>query len=530
MPTASAIRFNSRKQPPTVFTWADTSAGLNLSAEGIDLGAKHVADCLNVDWLPGGGWKQRGALSAISTDAMPSDPTKMVLFTRQDGQSFLTVFGKGWGRTMSAPNQASVSLFTEGSGEYEALEVNYRLYFTDMDHGVHFWDGTNAIATLTDTLSTGDYTSYSPSSGNMPKCKFLAVWHGRVWALHTKESSTVHGCRVRSSVPLKNGTGDQAFITTEYNDLDLGSNGGNITGCSTAGGGFYIFKAHHTYQVTGWDWDTNGSNLFTFSPMDVKRGAVSNRAVASHGNEVYFWDARAGACRITENPNTMSRDMYVESIMFPIVRYLDEKLIPDSRMGEVSVGVVGDRVCFTVPWSDGSSRTLVYDVVLKTWTVYDYAMHCYGDFRPTSGLAYYVGVDRHAGHVVSLGRDDLDRDQFSPTETADIESFVVSPWMHGDAPPVNKLWSCMELIGDSQGSFDVTTYRNWDRDEASSVSNRTLGSSGPVDHGGVAGMKIPGRPVAKAVSWRIAAAGPSPYRRYRIYGVNVKFETSERSC
>lgn len=527
MPYPLSIAFNTKKEPPTRVLWSDTSRGLNIEAEGMDLGAKHVADCMNVDWLPGGGWQQRGAITSITTDAMSAEITKMILFTTKEDQAYLVAFGSNFARYLSSPGTATSSLFTGLTGPFDACEVNYKLYYCNGTDAVRVWDGTNAVATLT-TSWNSDYTT--PANGNFPKCKFMAVWHGRAWALHTKEGSDVHGCRVRSSHPLKNGSGEQDWKELDYNDLDLGKDGGNITGCKVAGAGFYIFKNHHVYEVTGWDWDTSGSNLFTFTPLDTKVGAVSSRAIVGHGSDVYFWDARAGACRITENTNTMARDMYVERLMAPIDGLLKLKRIPDSRMNEVAVGVVGDRIHYTVPWDDGSKRTLVFDTLLGTWTIYDIAMSAYEDFRPTVGTAYFVGADTHASHLVALGREDQDRDVFSSSETADIASYVVSPWLHGDDPSSMKNWSCMDIFADCEGSFDVSVAKNWDRDGSSTVSNQTVGSAGPIDHGGVSGMRVPGRPEARSISLRIAAAGPSPFKRYKVYGISAKFELSDRKC
>ncbi len=525
MPTPTTILVPSQLPPEREILWADCSAGVNFDHNKIDMSPKWVNDCLNVDWCIGGGWKRRDAVRAFNQDTLLSAPVSLGRYTKEDGTFYLMLaLADGTVRSLTGRDTASALVGSLGGTTgltNRFMEVSYKLYVQNGVDACRQWDGTT-VTTMASAGWSDDYLS--PVTGTVPIAKFMFAWHGRVWALNTYEGGVRKSTRVRSSHPLKNGTGHTSFKESEYNDLEYGVDGEEITGGAIAGGRFFIFKNHHVFEVTGYDWDITKNALFTFAPLDGIAGAVSQESITTHGREVYFWDAMLGAQRIINDPNALGTVLKVDDIMLPLRPLLENGSIPKNRIGEVTAGRVGNRIWFSVPWTGGTSRVLVFDTVQSNWTIYGLTLGPFGMVRQEGQDWGYVAFAKGSGRLVELEIGPIEVDWFG-VGNVPIQSFVEGPWIHGDQPQLNNLWECLAVMAATEGNLRHEVHLNWDHDNIAGATISAIGSSGR-DSGSRTCFVPAGKPEARAISLRVEAVDPFGY--YRVYGYVFKAIASGR--
>lgn len=525
MPIPQTILVPKQLPPEREILWSDCSGGVNYDHNKIDMSPKWVNDCLNVDWCNGGGWKRRDAVRALNSDNLAATPLAIGRYTKDDG-SFFMVMGMSDGSVRSMTTKGGATSAVASLGGTTALanrfmEVNYKLYVQNGVDACRQWDGTT-VTTMAAAGFSDDYLS--PTTGTVPIGRYMFTWHGRVWVLNTFEDGVRKNNRVRTSHPLKNGTGHTSFKASEYVDIDHGVDGEQITGGAIAGGRFFIFKTHHIFEVTGYDWDVTKGALFSFPLIDSISGAVSQEAITTHGREVYFWDTLRGAQRIINDPNSFGTVVKVDDIMLPLRPLMESGTIPRDRVSEVTAGRVGNRVWFAVPWINGGNRTLVFDPVQSNWTVYNLALGPFGEFRQEAIDWAYVAFGKGTSRIIELDAGPFANDNFGGNDVV-VSSFVEGPWLHGDQPQLNNLWECTAVMAATEGNLRHEVHRDWDHDNIAGATVTAVGSSGR-DSGSRTCFVPGGKPEARAIALRVE--GVDPFGYYRVYGYVLKAVASGR--
>lgn len=460
------------RQPPAneekSIALADFTGGLDLFRDGGQLTPEFTVDLMNVDLLPGGGFSRRKAVHNWTTGTAPAGPVRSVhKLEKADGTVFLAAaVGDGMYKiTPSTPNFTTALISptstTPTGVMWRMTQANYKGYVYNGDSAPSSWNGS-ALTSLAQTFNNASPKYGTYNQGAMPIANHMVVWHGRMWAAGTKESSVERRSRIRWSFPMINGIGETDWHADDYFEVDPGVDGDQITALVPAGDRLYIFKAHSIYQVQGWD----ESNFEVF-PLSRTLGTPCPEAVSQVGDAVFFWDNAAGLVQLTSEG--------VKAIFRPL-----EKLLPSKEsQGDMvpRVGVVERRVwvTFTEPSKVSTTGispqryTYVFDPSLGqsgAWTKFDLQFESYFSFHyAAQNRVVYLGANNNSKfpyHLMELEVDE-DYDQ-TGSGVQSIPSWFRTAWLSDGTPYDNKRVWCIELIvdaGEAQ-SFSVAFYRDWD--------------------------------------------------------------------
>lgn len=554
-----------RPLPESEAVSVDFSKGLDYSVKGMDVGAKHSPDALNVDWGTDGGWRSRKVTSPFNTDALPADVKWMGTYEREDGTVFVVMsFADGSIRaTSGGKGSASYQIKAAGGGVWRGVEVNFLYYFMDGANPCLKWDGT----TLTTMGQAWSPTYGTITAGNMPIARYGAVFHNRMILCDLLEVGIRHRNRVRISHPLNNLRGQEDYREADSFEADIGADGDSITGIKVCGSRCFIFKGGATYEFTGWDTDADNNDLIRLEPLSRDVGSVSQESISSVGQECYFWDGDHGPHRVTEVPNSGGRFIFVEPIMVPLQPLLIADTIPSARAAEVTSGSVDRLVYYSVPWT-GGKRTFAYNVDMNNWTQYDLQLGPFAEYDRSDSRGYALGYNLDvtaAKRVLALGLDG-DLDDFGNRQDA-ITSYVRTPWLHADSPFIRKVWLQMNAVIEGVGiTLPFAVSADYDLDAILGSGSLGLGTSigdfplnnvtlepvlyevlypgapqtpirttgpgsyihamlTPTDQTGVASARMR-ECDARAVS--VLLRGPSVSKSYSVRGISLRFRASAR--
>ena len=493
--------------PDKSFTIVDLTGGLDLYRDGAQLESNFSYDMMNVDPLVGGGIKRRKGVSIYSSTALEAIPGSLSTYITAEGWQFVLTSLLG---TIYQVRKSGLTPLTSGTRGptlapvWRTVQVYNKAYMYDSTYG---FDWTRSF-TCTRTGAANvvpihpGFNATVPKygvylGGEMPICKAMAFWHGRVWGADTVELNVEYKNRIRWSFPIVNNLGAEDWHPDDY--LTSDETGEAIHSLVPQGDRLLIFKAGSVDQITGWD-ETN----FVRTTILHDAGAVSADAICELGGSVYFWDALLGLCRFTD----AGFDMLSTRIL-PLVHKMSPKVTydvvvdatgnfgPSNNLAtqvvpQVYLGTVADRIWCSVVYADANNvtqrRALVFDPKLGPtrqsaaydprlnaattrggWLVYDLQLGPFVTSFRESWEPYgldYLAASRDPNLPVRLLRleiDNLDVDDFG-TALRSIPSWYRTGWLADDIPFKRKRWRRVQAIleaGNAQ-SFGLEAYADWD--------------------------------------------------------------------
>ena len=421
----------------------DFTGGLNYRADQFQLQQNESSDLLNVDVDPRGGIKQRDGIDAHNSTAVANNISGIWSHHETDGTNQIMV---SHGNKIAYSTTGAFTDVIGGGGQPAVNTVTTRsrgITFNDncyIQNGTDQplkWNGTTA-SRLTQTFNN----STTPTNGNMPIAKHVAVWNEHVWVADTYESSTNHRSRVRWSHL------DYAedWNADHYVDIDIGEHGDYITALVPAGDRLLIFKQNSIHAIYGYD-----TSSFQSLNITHQLGArVDSTPVASPFG-VFFWYADEGVYLLDDS----NEFAWIFDRISPAI---DDGRITFTNPPCLMWGK--SRLFVSVDWGS-NRRVFVFDPTFGAWVIHDVDVKCLYGYRPPGGSQSLLGAKD--GRVLKLEQN-RDSDRYDGASETHIDSYYRTAWFSAKAPTVKKRWGRPRtvVLADASISLPIEIYSDYD--------------------------------------------------------------------
>ena len=429
----------------------DFTGGLNLSTDTVRLADNESPDLLNVDIDRRGGFQVRRGIAPYSTDALADDPKTIWNYTTSLGTSYTMaqVTNKIYRSTGTTWTQVGTDLAVSGDAVCPVV-FNGVTYWARGDNNVAKWDGSTAT-----TMNTAFNDTTTPSSGNVPRAKHMAVHAGYMWIAGTYESGTHYPNRIRWSWANTFNNSGENWRSDEYIDIDEGKDGDYITALVPFGDQLIIFKRDSMYSLYGYSSET-----FVVNNVSNTVGAVSHEAAVATPAGLFFFDHQTGV-NVFGGKNVN----WVFEQIWPALR---DGSIPSADIDNVMLGWVYNRLWVSVPWVDEPAldrgMTFVFDPYVRqggAWTKYDLPCGPFGrTHRTQEYLSSILGTDR----IFRVDVQDQYYDNYGVGNQTVINAYYRTKWIDLDQPAIKKRWKRMEAVMQAEYDYNlpVVTYKDYD--------------------------------------------------------------------
>lgn len=448
----------------------DFTGGLNLTTDTFRLADNESPALLNVDLDRRGGFQVRRGITPFSETPLTAAPDALWQYNSYGTLYTMAQVGavvyQGTGSTWTA---VGTNL---GSTVQDVCPVtfNNNCYWARGDADVAKWTGSVAS-----TMGTAFNGTITPSSGNVPRAKHMAVHSGYLWVAGTYESGTHYPNRVRWSWANTFDNSGENWRLDDYIDIDEGKDADSITAIVPFGDHLVVFKRDSVYAVYGYSAES-------FSVVNISNtvGAVSHAAAVATPAGLFFFDHSSGI----HVYNGKSVSLVFQNI-WPALRDGD---IPRLQVDDVDLGWVENRLWVSVPWADNPipprGMTFVLDPYLKTggsWTKYSLELgpFCRGH-HTDDHLAYVYGTNL----IFNLDVNGQYFDDFGgEIGVQPIDAWYRTRWIDLGEPAVKKRWRRTEALLQVDQGYDLPVVSYSDYDSTASVKNFKFTSSSSVAAG-----------------------------------------------
>jgi len=398
-----------------------------------------VRDCLNVDFLRGGGVKRRQPFKWVAEFGINwnwSDRNPPVEY-RQDNLISFFFQASGSSETnhqaglyelqMSDPPLVVNHDTQLGTAQvvHFGAQVGGLVYLAKWNQNFYSFDGTTWTEIVNpdgDNLvhtGTVDLSQYHLRGMPAPRGP-VAVWDGRlwiagptrnvengsyVWHSGAKEydwtptsgtTATAQNDMVMFSFPfgLREEEGPRDFHEDfAYRFQGQGNESDSVDALVPVEGAMYVFLEKGIHRLSPYFGEPS-TVYYTNTQLSDSLGVAGPNAYVTVGAEVWFWDSLEGLHQITADGQIVNHMGKMQGL----VQRMAES---DPRYVEwVALGYINGRVWCSV--NDGTnlpSKTYVYDPVIQAWTKYDAGFLCFFEYRraPGSVAGQYESRNGHFG-------------------------------------------------------------------------------------------------------------------------------------
>lgn len=414
---------------------------------------------------------------------------------------------------------ASVPFASIGAPVFAAWDTKMYLTLgsqTQAAAGLNMVRYDGQVAAKLGTAYVDDYAA--PTGGNMPRARFATAWQERMWVACTIEGSTLslNGSRVRFSHPAH----PEDWATDDW--IDVGQAGSTITGLAPMRDMLLVFKANSTYAVLGsgtsnfrvvevsgmigcngaWTRDNQGAVVFwdgtlglcrfdgsqvvnLFQPLTpfISEGAITRcGGIVGDGEMIYVL--------------TDFMDYYGDRVADPAAGVTLPLNLRDSgplaATPILQYGSVTWQQLATaqVTWESSASQRwqastpTFYNMVWvyrdgAGWTSYVYQnpsaaptarASMLGQVRSRVDISGAPNTNRRivigkSDVALPISMNDVNDDGYdhwggTATTTSAIDSFYMTPWLHGGLPAQIKRWKAPRVIqeADQEGNLLIDVY------------------------------------------------------------------------
>lgn len=439
-----------------LFSLRDFTGGLNLVSDTFRLADNESPDMLNVDIDRRGGFQVRRGIEPYSEDPLAGDPETLWNY---NGYGTMYTFAQVASEIYRSTGAGWVAVGSGlGSGTSDVCPVTF--------NNNNYWVRGNANPVKWDTSTATSLTSAfndttTPTSGNVPRADHMAVHSGYLWVAGTWESGTHYPNRVRWSWANTFDNSGENWRTDDYIDIDDGKDADSITAIVPFGDQLIVFKRDSVYAVYGYS-----SESFSIVNISNTVGAVSHSAVLATPAGLFFFDHHVGL-----NVYNGRSVQWVFEQIWPAMR---DGSIPKTRINDVQIGWVENRLWVSVPWFNIESPTgytFVYDPFVKqrgAWTKFDLAINTYcRGHRSNNFLAYIDNTNL----VFKLDVNDKYYDNWGNDNIATINAYYRTKWVDLGEPAIKKRWRRMEAVMQVDESFELPVVSFAEYDSTVTVKN-----------------------------------------------------------
>jgi hypothetical protein len=439
----------------------DWTGGLNYRANQFTLQDNESPDLLNVDVDPRGGFRIRGGVEPWGPDTPGAAIHSLGQFHRLGATSQIFA-GYGLNVKYSTGGAWSTIVTTQTvTTPFDYGQFNDTLYIQNGTDKPIKWTGSTA--TRLDQTYADDFDV--PGSAKMPIAKHIAVYHRHMFVANTYESGTRYPHRIRWSHP----NAPESWRSEDWVDVDPGVNGDEIVALVPTGDHLLVFKRKSVHIVMGFAWDS-----WQFDEVSHELGAVGPNAVVSTPWGVYFWSWPVGLCHYD---GRSARP--IGERLRPLV---DERLMDDNDLQQVTLGYINDRVWCSIPMNGTPDETFVFDPSIGksgAFTRYSLSMGPMLEWTPDADDHWGLGVLAGTGIIVKTDLVGQPYDIITVGgEHQEIVSYFTTPWFDAKQPAIRKRWRRPMTVyfAAGFGQVAVVVYKNYNSAERSKTFQETIGA------------------------------------------------------
>jgi len=438
---------------------SDFTGGLNLRTDAFQLGKNESPSLLNVDVDPRGGMTVRGGMTKFNTAAIGaiangSAVAKNVVYW--EGSTPRVVVGINNGIYYSSGSAFSSFAITTDAPDgpsfasWTASSVN-SLYVAIGSLESKKIVGTTVTA-LTDPTGSYNEDFASPTTGEMPRAKFCAIYANMLWCANTTETATSMPNRLRFSHPLN----IESWRALDFIDIPDGGDG--ITAMCVFNGSLIIFKKHSIWSITG---DT--AETFILTNLTNMIGAVNSLSVAVTESAIYFFSWSQGLYKF--NGQTF------EDIFGSIRPILQDKTVNELAQSAIRVTVLNGRIWVGLPRNNDTTITenYIYDESIGNgaWTRYQTSdgrgvgSGC--QFVSSSGQTFLFAAHASNAYVLKVDQLAVTQDDVG-AGLSNFDSHYTTKWYDADNISAKKMWRRPDLIMKRvavDSSTLIEVYHDW---------------------------------------------------------------------
>jgi hypothetical protein len=438
---------------------SDFTGGLNLRTDAFQLGRNESPNLLNVDVDPRGGLTVRGGMtkfntSAIGSIANGSAVTKNVFFW--EGNTPRCVVGMNNGIYHSSGGAFSSFAITTDAPDGPSFATWNAANVSNLYVAIGTLESKKIVGTTVTALTdpTGSYNEdfASPTTGEMPRAQFCAIYANMLWCANTTETATSMPNRLRFSHPLN----IESWRALDFIDIPDGGDG--ITAMCVFNGSLLIFKKHSVWSITG---DT--AETFILTNLTNRIGAVNSLSVAVTESAIYFFSWAQGLYKFNGQA--------FEDIFGSIRPILQDGTVHQHAQSVIRVTVIDGRIWVGLPRNNDTTITenYIYDESINdgAWTRYQTSdgrgVGSGGQFVGSSGQTFLFAAHASNAYILKVDQPNVTQDDVG-TGLSNFDSFYTTKWYDADNISAKKMWRRPDLIM-KRVSVDSSTlvevYHNW---------------------------------------------------------------------
>lgn len=405
--------------------------GLDLRNDPQDASA---LDVLNMDFQPGRIKSRPGYTSFYDTSSTKT--YALGSFSRYGTTPQMYLGYSGGVRVLS---QAGSSLATQaltgpgtGAAQFNTPTATY-LYVASAATGLKRWDGS----------------AFAAVAGSPPVGSWLAVtsWDNRLVA--AGGNTELLGSKINFSDA---GNGD-TWGANNYLYMSPGD-GDPITGLATFRDMVFVGKPSKVFVFYGTSIDSSGNPIFNYRTIDTGLGPVlANAGSGAIPFGQTMCATRYGVCFIAKSGVYLTTGGEPQRLSIPLDPFFNGEAMPytpslaafSGDLSNAQIGYANDRLYVTP--DNTVAATLVYDFLLKTWSVYDWKATALAGFVFSNKPEVAVAVN---GATQAVHRH-------SPSYTTDAGTAITSRHRTGfmDLGPASDEKVVREWLIDGTGSVGV---------------------------------------------------------------------------
>lgn len=506
----------------------DFSGGVDLRRLGYGRASKTVAYALNVDWIREGGFEARKTATTFSPTTIEANVNHLFVYETDALRRMVLCLDNGKVFTLAAENGVPAALIDTTGPKRRAFQCNDRMFLLDGENACRAWDGTT-LSTLGVAWNASPVGSPTYDNANMPVAKYGVVFGGRAHVAHTKEGGTVYRDRIRQSMPLIGNTGERDWREKDY--IDVAGDGQWILGLATAGRRMFILRQRSIYELTGSD-----ATQYAVFSVTQDEGVSGENAFTTYKDVLWAWSSETGLhYTLGFRPSDAADHDNVMQAMMPIMTELIDH-------DTVTIACLDDRVLCNVVHKRMGRITLVYDIQLKAWTIYDLGFGASAVWIPAGKTAITVAEMRRQQSpkkLIKLGQDAAS-DNFG-AGPIHVSTRLITGWMDDERPTERKRFHCLSVVAetDSPSPFAINIRTDWETNSAPTTATIPGVTVTPPSGGsiteltGVPPLDSRKQDVRLQTCGRSVQAeivGPIPSGRWRVRSIIFHYRPDARYC
>lgn len=370
------------------FPYKGFGGGLNLRDSPEVVQEEEAINALNVLFTTRGAVKQRSGYAQLTASQGTNRYDSLTAFYKADGTKQIVA---GAGNRLEALSAAGAVTATDATPT--ASPHYFQRFGGPTAEHIYISNGTDTVRRWTGSIfETPSYSGVTPNG----RFVGLSITDNRLVVARFSGATAGNN---PSTVRFSNEGDPLTFGSTNYVDLTPGD-GEEIMGVVSWRDLVVVFKQTKFFVFYGNSTDDDGDPVFNYRPVDAGVGLVASRAKAVAEQGIYFLD-RSGIYFTTGAQAARVSDPVEPIFHGGASVYFTGGELNDGSITECTMAYHDGRLWLAYPGgsSNVNSRTLVFDPLMKWFTLYNIPAGPMAVFRPGNVDELIFGYASGSKHI-----------------------------------------------------------------------------------------------------------------------------------